>query len=115
MIEIKREDRCCGCGVCANACPKKCISMVENQDGFRYPLIDKAQCIDCGLCEKSCPYLNLSVKGDILKQPTAYYIRSRDENVLRVSSSGGIFYEFAKTVIQKGGVVFGAVWGGKIR
>lgn len=113
MINVIREDRCCGCGSCENICPKHCISMVENKDGFRYPRIDKAQCVNCGLCEKACPYLNLSVKGDILKQPAAYYIRSKDEDVLKVSSSGGIFYELAKTVLQKGGVVFGAVWGEK--
>lgn len=113
MISIKDDDRCCGCGACQNVCPKNCISMVESKEGFRYPIIDEMKCVHCGLCEQVCPYLNLSVKGDILKRPIAYYTRSRDENVLRISSSGGIFAELAKHVLLNGGIVFGAVWGGQ--
>lgn len=111
MIEIKRDDRCCGCGACQNVCPKHCITMVENKEGFRYPHVDKEQCINCGMCEKVCPYLCLSVKGDILKQPSGYYIRSQEDEVLRTSSSGGMFFELAKLVLSEGGVAYGAVWG----
>ena len=87
--------------------------MVTSAEGFRYPKIDPERCVDCGKCEQTCPYLNLSVKGDILKQPAAWFVRSKDEYVLSASSSGGIFFELAKLVIRKGGVVFGAVWGDK--
>lgn len=111
MISIKDDKRCCGCGACQNVCPKNCISMRESKEGFRYPIIDETKCIHCGLCERACPYLNLSVKGDILKQPIAYYTRSRDEDILKTSSSGGIFAELAKQVLLNGGIVFGAVWG----
>lgn len=111
MIHIARDDRCCGCGACSNACPTQCITMQEAKDGFRYPVMDLTRCIDCGMCEKVCPYLNLSVKGDILKQPLAYTARSKDENILAASSSGGIFFELAKAVLHQNGVVFGAVWG----
>ncbi len=114
MIQIKSEAKCCGCGTCANACPKQCISMVESAEGFRFPNVDNSKCVDCGLCEKVCPYLNLNIKGDTLKSPNAYFIRSKDETVLKTSASGGLFYEIAKKVILKGGVVFGAVWGEKV-
>lgn len=113
MIKIDREDRCCGCYACINSCPKQCIRMVENEDGFRYPEVDESRCVNCGLCEMSCPYLNLNVKSDILKSPEAYTIRSKSDETLLSSASGGIFYELAKVVISKGGIVFGAVWGDK--
>ncbi|WP_295764183.1 Coenzyme F420 hydrogenase/dehydrogenase, beta subunit C-terminal domain [uncultured Oscillibacter sp.] len=111
MIHITRDDRCCGCGACSDACPTQCITMREAKDGFRYPVVDAARCVDCGACERACPYLDLSVKGDILRQPLAYAARSRDEDVLAVSSSGGIFFELARAVLHRGGTVFGAVWG----
>ena len=49
MIEIKDKKDCCGCWACENACPKHCISMVEDKEGFRYPQVDKDTCIDCHL------------------------------------------------------------------
>lgn len=113
MISVTREDRCCGCGACLNVCPKQCITMKENKDGFRYPVVDQSKCVKCGLCEKVCPYISLSVKGDILKKPIAYYIRSKDGETLKTSASGGIFTELARKVLYKGGIVFGAVFGDK--
>lgn len=113
MIEITNLDNCAGCYACVNACPRNCIELVPNNEGFRYPVVNRELCIDCHLCEKACPYINLSIKGDIIKNADIYTIRSKSEVVLQKSASGGIFYELAKVVIQDGGVVFGAVWGSK--
>lgn len=38
----------------------------------------------------------------------AYTAYSKDTNIRRQSSSGGIFYPIAKQVIEQGGIVFGA-------
>ena len=32
---------CCGCGACANICPKNCIKMIPDDEGFLYPEIDE--------------------------------------------------------------------------
>lgn len=111
MIEITNPDNCAGCYACANACPHNCIELVPNNEGFRYPVVKRELCVDCHLCEKACPYINLSIKGDIIKNVDIYSIRSKSESVLQKSASGGVFYELAKVVIKEGGVVFGAVWG----
>lgn len=56
MIEIREKNKCCGCGACAQICPKRCISMKSDDEGFLYPDVDKSSCVDCGRCEAVCPY-----------------------------------------------------------
>jgi len=52
MLKIEAKSLCCGCEACAYRCPKACIAMERDEEGFLYPRIDTARCIDCGLCEK---------------------------------------------------------------
>ena len=54
-VLYKRKEECCGCSACFVICPKEAIYMVEDEEGFEYPLIDKAKCIKCGSCIKICP------------------------------------------------------------
>ncbi len=105
MIEIKDKKGCCGCSACVQKCPKQCISLKEDNEGFLYPIVDKESCIDCGLCEKVCPVLH---QGEPHKPLQVYAAKNEDEEIRRQSSSGGIFTLLAEKVIQEGGVVFGA-------
>lgn len=108
MIEIKDKSQCCGCWACYNACPKHCIEMKEDEEGFRYPHVDKEKCIDCGLCEKVCP-LKKPQMDDAL--PESFVVQQKDADVLRNSTSGGFFTAISKWAIAQGGVVFGAAFG----
>lgn len=54
-ILVKDKSDCCGCGACANICPKKAITMKKDENGFLYPSVDKEKCIGCLQCEKVCP------------------------------------------------------------
>lgn len=105
MINIQYEHLCCGCEACVNACPKHCINFKEDEEGFRYPKIDKSTCIDCGLCEKVCPVINQAPPQEPL---SVYAAKNTNEEELLKSSSGGIFILLAKLVLRQGGVVFGA-------
>ena len=58
MIRISEKESCCGCSACMNICPKKCISMEADSEGFLYPKVDEKRCVDCHLCEKVCPVQN---------------------------------------------------------
>lgn len=62
MINVIDKHNCCGCSACASICPKRCIQMVADNEGFLYPQVDMDTCIDCALCEKVCnelqPYEN---------------------------------------------------------
>ena len=105
MITITDKHNCCGCSACVQACPKQCISFEEDEQGFRYPLVDKAICVDCGLCEKVCPVLNAGEP----RHPLAVYAAiNTNEEIRKESSSGGIFTALAEAVLDEGGVVFGA-------
>ena len=108
MIEISNKIDCCGCWACENICPKSCISMVEDEEGFRYPQVDKDVCIDCHLCEKVCPVAN--AKADEKHRQRAFLLQHRNEKVLHESASGGAFTAIASYVIERDGVAFGAAY-----
>ena len=97
--------KCCGCSACVQICPKKCISLENDREGFSYPQIDINRCVDCGLCEKVCPALR---DDSGTRSPEAYAFMHGNEEIRNASSSGGIFTLLAETVINLGGVVFGA-------
>ena len=48
-------ESCCGCSACVNVCPRQCISMEQNDEGFLAPQIDEESCVHCGACIKHCP------------------------------------------------------------
>lgn len=107
MINFVDKHDCCGCSACANACPKACITMQADGEGFLYPHVDAATCIDCSLCEKTCPFLaNLEAK-----QPLHTYAAvNPNEEERYKSSSGGIFTMLVRETINNGGVVYGAAF-----
>ena len=108
MITVADKKKCCGCWACAQVCPKHCISMEEDDEGFRYPSVDTDVCIDCHLCEKACPMLaNIPSPSEPLK---CFAVVNQDDEIRLRSSSGGVFYPLAKNVITAGGVVCGAVF-----
>lgn len=105
MIEVVEKKSCCGCSACQEICPKKCIKMQEDEEGFLYPAIDRTKCIDCGLCEKTCPIQHQYEPDNI--EIEAYAMYAKNEERIQ-SSSGGIFGTIAKTIIDQGGMVCGA-------
>lgn len=105
MIQIKDKSACCGCSACVQICPKQCIVLKEDKEGFLYPVVNQTLCIACGKCEKVCPELH---PFDVVESLKAYAAKHPDDTVRAESSSGGIFTLLADAVIDAGGVVFGA-------
>lgn len=105
MIEIKYKKDCCGCHACSTVCPKHCIAMRIDEEGFLYPFVEKAACVECGLCEQVCPVIHQAHPRLPLK---VYASMSKILKIRMRSSSGGLFTLLAESVIKQGGIVFGA-------
>ena len=102
--------RCSGCRACEQVCPKSAITMTENSMGFLEPRIDESVCIACGLCEKACHLVDHT--GISFKKPNLFVAgaKNKDELLRYKSTSGGIFYLLANSVIKSNGVVYGAAF-----
>ena len=105
MIYISEKSKCCGCAACVQRCPRQCISMKEDCQGFYYPVVDQDLCVECHQCEDVCPILNQSR----LQSPKSVYAAYNHNEFIRLkSSSGGVFSLLANKVLVLEGVVFGA-------
>lgn len=110
MISIRKKESCCACGACVNICPKSSIIMVEDNEGFLYPRVNKETCVNCSLCEQVCPILNKQLSHQP-KQVLA--AKNKDKEIQYQSTSGGVFTLIAQQVIKEGGIVFGAIFDDK--
>lgn len=109
MENISRiQERCVGCRSCEQSCPKHCISIVENKEGFWYPAVDEQSCIGCKRCLKACPVENPSFHRSTPQYVWAW--RNKSEADIMRSASGGAADSAAKAVLQMGGVVYGAAY-----
>ncbi len=105
MLKINKS--CTGCCACVSICPKKCIEMKMDKEGFPYPYIDASECVNCHLCEKVCQ--KEIDKGELSTQ-LGYACYHEDKLIQKQSSSGGVFFALAQWVLEKSGVVFGAAF-----
>lgn len=110
MIQVIDKHKCCGCEACIQACPKNCISLIQDSEGFLYPNVNCSTCVDCGLCEKVCPIMN---QREQTKPLEVWAAQNTDEEIRKQSSSGGIATNLAEKIIEEGGVVFGVIMNDK--
>jgi coenzyme F420-reducing hydrogenase beta subunit len=109
MIKITDERKCCGCAVCVQVCPVKCICMEERTLGAVFPTVDDSKCIGCGACDRVCPIQNREYLVANNRQH-AYAAFAKDSTARYKGSSGGVFGVLAKKVISYGGIVYGAAF-----
>ena len=107
MARLCDTNLCSGCSACAAVCPQNCITMVQDDEGFRRPKVDAARCAECGLCTRTCPVLSAP---DTNPMPLAFAAQNREDAVRELSTSGGVFTLLARHTLEQGGVVFGAAY-----
>lgn len=99
-------EKCVACGACENICPTNAIVMKYDENGFMYPCIGE-ECTHCGKCKSVCQVIK---PIELYNEPDAYAVWNKKEEIRKKSSSGGFFSIIAQYVINKGGIVFGAVY-----
>lgn len=110
MPELVSRLKCTGCAACQLLCPCGAIQMRPDKEGFVFPVVEVSRCVECGLCERRCP-VRIDRKRDAT--PMCYAAKSDDDRLVLESSSGGLFSEFALSVLGRGGSVFGAAYVGE--
>lgn len=108
MFVICDYNKCTGCGMCSNICPKGSISMDEKLHGFIFPKIDENRCVNCEKCINFCPANKPKENESTVLKTFAAWNRKQSER--RTSTSGGVFLALAEAVIKQGGTVVGVAW-----
>jgi coenzyme F420-reducing hydrogenase beta subunit len=115
MISIKEKINCCGCSACIIKCPESCIDLVPDNEGFKYPKVNKRKCINCNLCIDVCPIIQKKSNYNESENEISnnfkkvfFACKSKNERIRHLSSSGGIFSLIAEYVLDKEGIIFGA-------
>ena len=99
-------EHCTGCTACYAACPRGAIAMRPDREGFLQPVVESSKCVGCGKCEQACPVIREVADVKPLK---CFAARTKDDKLLSMSSSGGMFTELAQLILRDGGCVFGCV------
>lgn len=88
-------------------CPFNALRMVADKKGFLHPQPNSELCKKCGRCSTVCPV----VQERRSIEPKAIYVaKTEDDDLRKVSASGGVFGELARVVLARDGVVVGAMW-----
>lgn len=105
------KTNCTGCAACYSVCPKKCISMQEDDEGFVYPIASN-DCIECGLCEQVCPMVqdSINVNNVDVENKKIVAATNKDLKSWQRSSSGGGFSGICQSWGNNDTLVFGAAW-----
>lgn len=108
---IKYKKDCTGCAACLNVCPTNCITMIQDDEGFNYPVADD-RCIHCKKCEKVCPIASGETQSTPeIKQYAAAAV-ANDIDVWKASTSGGAFTEICNAYGDQSTIIFGAAFNG---
>ena len=85
MPILPKDNHCCGCAACYNACSHASIKMVQDFEGFYIPQVDENTCTECKACEQACPtlpFLNFTPYNEVRKVsqfPLSLHAKFTDE------------------------------------
>ena len=71
---VVKKGLCFGCGICSDACSRKCITIRHEIDAT-YPVVNDAQCTQCGLCLQVCAGQGIKIEEKakaLFEKPEVY-------------------------------------------
>ena len=101
-------NKCVGCKSCEQICPRQCIVMETNHEGFWYPIVDNDKCAKCHLCLKTCPVMHPENHRN--EPQSAWALRNKNDFEIMKSASGGASDLAAKVILNQDGIVYGAAY-----
>lgn len=110
ISKVKITNTCCGCGVCKAVCPQLAISIAANENGFLQANVNEDNCTKCRKCIAVCPFNGKTAKPIGKDKDKLFMGRSKSNETLDSSSSGGIAHELAKYCCESGYDVIGCVY-----
>ena len=100
---------CCGCELCSQSCPKGIITMVPDEAGFLYPVINnESLCINCKRCFNVCPMKTPGREGKTVIKSFSFSLKDTED--LKKSASGGLATEISRRFVKEGGIVYGVAY-----
>lgn len=104
---LANKKECTGCLACVASCKKNALSSSVDEDGHFAVLCDTDKCVLCHKCELVCPVVSdFEYKGD--SESAIFAAWNLDDDVRKLSASGGAFSALASYILDQGGYVFGA-------
>ena len=104
-LENGNKYLCSGCTACKTICPVNAIEMVRDEEGFKYPVINKEKCIECNICKDVCPNVKKSSENNMLE---AYGAKLKDLESRKTSRSGGVFIALSDYILNQNGIIYGS-------
>lgn len=109
MIDFNFKDKCYSCSLCGEVCPTKAISY----DKSLHPIVAVDKCIGCNLCDRMCIELNHPKKAESILCIEGYIVKNIDNEIRKSSSSGGVFFQLVKQILDMNGYVCGCIYDDK--
>jgi len=109
VLSKLKQKECAGCSACINKCPTGAMFFSEDEWGYYRSEMAYDKCINCGMCSDTCPALKLP-QNDNTDAPVCFAFTAEEGDVLKSSSSGGVFSLLAEEAFKRKGSVSGAAW-----
>lgn len=110
-MKLAKPSECTGCMACVDACGHKVLDAQVDKDGYYKIIVNSPDaCVECGLCTAACPVLKAPEKERRSSVPYAAWSSNADAR--KNGASGGLFGAMARSILNEGGVVYGAALDG---
>lgn len=105
MKTVCEINKCVGCMLCKDECPKGAIRIVDNIETYNAE-IDQNVCINCGKCFRLC-----QVEKPVQVAKPIFWSQgwAEDKSVRSASASGGVATAIEKSFVRQGGMVYSCV------